>query len=435
MSASGRGISMSNVVVVGGGVAGIQAAMDLANHGVHVYIVEREPSIGGHMAMLDKTFPTNDCSMCILSPKMAEVSRHKNITILTLAEVEKIEGTAGNFTVTVTKYPRYVNEADCTGCGECIEVCPVEVYNKFDAGLGVRKAIYKPHAQAVPNLVVRDAFHCIDCGLCYDECGKNAVLKTTEDKVRTIEISASSVIIATGYTLFDAQKKSQFGYLRYADVITSLEFERMINAGGPTRGELRRLSNGETPKSVVFVQCVGSRDAAQKRNFCSCVCCMYAMKNAMLIKEHYPDCEVSILYNDVRAYGKGYEEYFERAKNMGVSFIRSFAGNVQKTNDRLVLPIENTETGEFLNLEADLVVLSVGMSPEPDTVRLAQSLGISMDASTFLTAENPFSPAVSSAPGIFLAGTALAPKDIPDSVVSGGSAAAKAFLYTMERGE
>ena len=206
MSVSARGICMSNVVVIGGGVAGIQAAMDLANHGVHVYIVEREPSIGGHMAMLDKTFPTNDCSMCILSPKMAEVSRHKNITILTLAEVEKIAGTAGNFTVTVTKYPRYVNETDCTGCGECVEVCPVEVYNKFDAGLGVRKAIYKPHAQAVPNLVVRDAFHCIDCGLCYDECGKNAVLSVTEDKVQTLEIPAASVIIATGYTLFDAQK-------------------------------------------------------------------------------------------------------------------------------------------------------------------------------------------------------------------------------------
>ncbi len=426
---------MSSVVVIGGGVAGIQAAMDLANHGVHVYIVEREPSIGGHMAMLDKTFPTNDCSMCILSPKMAEVSRHPNISILTMAEVEKIEGSAGNFTVTVTKYPRYINEDDCTGCGECVSVCPVEVYNKFDAGLGVRKAIYKPHAQAVPNLVVRDALHCINCGLCYDECGKNAVLTVEEDEVKTLEISAASVIIATGYTLFNAQRKSQFGYMRYADVITSLEFERMINAGGPTHGELRRLSNGETPKSVVFVQCVGSRDATINRNYCSCVCCMYAMKNAMLIKEHYPDTEVSILYNDVRAYGKGYEEYFERAKNMGVVFVRSFAGNVQNSGDRLVLPVENTETGEFINLEADLVVLSVGMSPEPDTVRLAENLGIALNEHNFLDAADAFSPAVSSTPGIFIAGTALAPKDIPDSVISGGSAAAKAFLTIMERGD
>ncbi|MDO5846062.1 MAG: CoB--CoM heterodisulfide reductase iron-sulfur subunit A family protein [Methanocorpusculum sp.] len=426
---------MNNIVVIGGGVAGIQAAMDLANRGVHVYLVEREPSIGGHMAMLDKTFPTNDCSMCILSPKMAEVARHKNITILTLAEVEKISGTAGNFTVTITTYPRYINEAECTGCGECETICPIEVYNKFDAGLGVRKAIYKPHAQAVPNLVVKDNLHCIDCGLCFEACGKNAVLTVEEDRVQTLEIPASAVIIATGYTLFDAQKKSQFGYLRYADVITSLEFERMINAGGPTKGQVRRLSNGETPKSVVFVQCVGSRDAAIKRNYCSCVCCMYAMKNAMLIKEHYPETEVSILYNDIRAYGKGYQEYFERAQNMGVKFIRAFPGEVEDAHGRLVLPLENTETREFVRLEADLVILSVGMSPEPDTVRLAQNLGIQLDANSFIQPEDlKMSPAGTSVSGIFIAGTALAPKDIPDSVISGGAAASKAFLCTAKEG-
>ena len=419
---------MKTCAVIGGGVAGIQAAMDLANNGTSVTIIEREPSIGGHMAMLDKTFPTNDCSMCILSPKMAEVSRHKNITILTMAAVEGIEGEAGNFTLTVTRQPRYIKESECTGCGDCISVCPIEVYNRFDAGLGVRKVIYKPHAQAVPNLVVRDATHCINCGLCEDICGKHAILKLTEDSIRTEKIKADSIIIATGYTLFDAQKKSQFGYLKYADVITSLEFERMINAGGPTSGNLRRLSNGETPKSVVFVQCVGSRDAAINRNYCSCVCCMYALKNAMLIREHYPDTEVAILYNDIRAYGKGYEEYYERAKKMGVVFIRAFPGQVENAGDHLALPLENTETGEFVTLDADLIVLSVGMSPEPDTTHLAEKLGITLDNHNFLSPKDRYAPAKTTVPGIFIAGAASAPKDIPDSVISGGAAASCAYI-------
>lgn len=420
----------SDVVVIGAGVAGIQAAMDIARHNIHVWLIEREPSIGGHMAMLDKTFPTNDCSMCILSPKMAEVGRHKNITILTLAEVDKIEGDAGNFTVTVTEYPRYIREEDCTGCGDCTNICPIEVYNRFDAGIGVRKAIYKPHAQVVPNLVVKDNLHCIECGLCYEVCGKNAVLHRDEDRVRTREITAAAVVIATGYTLFDAQKKSQFGYLRYPDVITSLEFERMINAGGPTAGSVRRLSNGKVPDSVVFVQCVGSRDRTVKRNLCSCVCCMYAIKNAMLIKEHYPGTEVTILYNDLRAYGKGYEEYSERAKAMGVRIVRAFPGEVQQTrNGTLVLPLEDTETREFKNLEAGLVVLSVGIEPEPDTTRLAGTLGIPTDEARFLMPEHlKLNPAGTIRPGIYLAGTAAAPKDIPDSVMSGGAAAMKAVI-------
>ena len=215
--------------------------------------------------------------------------------------------------------------------------------------------------------------------------------------------------------------------MRYADVITSLEFERMINAGGPTKGELRRISNGEIPKSIVFVQCVGSRDLTLGRNYCSCVCCMYAMKNAMLIREHYPETEVSILYNDVRAYGKGYEEYYERAKKLGVVFLRSFPGEVEKAEDKLILPVENTETGEFQRLEADLVVLSVGMSPEPNTVELAKSLNIDLDKNNFLQPKDSYSPAITGIDGIFVAGTALAPKDIPDSVISGGAAAANAY--------
>jgi len=427
-------MSEGRCVVIGGGVAGIQAAMDLANKGIKVTIVEREPSIGGHMAMLDKTFPTNDCSMCILSPKMAEVDRNPNISLLTMSDVLKIEGSAGNFTLTVLKHPRYIREEDCTGCGECIDVCPVEVYNRFDAGIGVRHAIYKPHAQVVPNLVVRDATHCINCGMCFSTCGKSAVLHIDEDEEKILTLKADSIIIATGYTLFEAQKKSQFGYLRYPDVITSLEFERMINAGGPTHGEIRRLSNGTIPKSVVFVQCVGSRDIPLNRNYCSCVCCMYALKNAMLIKEHYPETDVTILYNDIRAYGKGYEEYYERAKKLGVIFLRGLPGEVENAKEHLVLPVENSETREFVSLKAELVILSVGMSPEPDTVKLAEKLGIVLDEHSFLQSGNRYLPATSGISGIYIAGTALAPKDIPDSVISGGSAAMDAYINILSGG-
>ena len=427
---------MNNAVVIGAGVAGIQTAMDIANHNIHVYLIEREPSIGGHMAMLDKTFPTNDCSMCILSPKMAEVARHPNVTILTMADVQSITpspaGEAAGYTVSVKIRPRFINENECTGCGECVDVCPVEVYNKFDAGLGVRKAIYKPHAQVVPNLVVKDNVHCIECGLCYDTCGKHAILH--EDAERELAIEANSVVIATGYTLFDAQKLSRFGYLRCADVITSLEFERMQNAGGPTHGELRRLSDGSTPKSVVFVQCVGSRNTAIGRNLCSCVCCMYALKNAMLIREHYPQTEVTILYTDIRAYGKGYEEYYERAKKLGVHIVRAFPGDVQQSPAGLVIPIEDTETREMKNLEAGLVILSVGMEPEPDTVKLAGALGLPLDANGFLSpADMKLNPAGTMNPGIYIAGAALAPKDIPDCVMSAGAAAMKAVINEEKR--
>ncbi|MCX6692905.1 MAG: FAD-dependent oxidoreductase, partial [Methanoregula sp.] len=298
---------MGDVVVIGAGIAGIQAALDLANHGITVHLIDREPSIGGHMAQLDKTFPTNDCSMCILSPKMVEVARHKNIKITTCAEVESIEGEVGNFTVTIKKHPRYIDESLCNGCGDCIQICPVEVYNRFDAGIGIRKAIYKPQPQSVPDIVIKDADHCIECGLCYDVCGLDAIRK--KEEAATIRIPAASVIVATGYTVFDARKKAQFGHLILPDVITSLELERMINASGPTGGNVMRMSDGAKPKSVVFIQCVGSRDMSIGRPYCSCVCCMQAVKNAILIKEKHPETEVIICYIDIRAYGKGYEEY------------------------------------------------------------------------------------------------------------------------------
>ena len=425
---------MGDAVVIGGGVAGIQAALDLANHGIIVHLIEREPTIGGHMAQLDKTFPTNDCSMCILSPKMVDVQRHPNIRIHTLAEVEKVEGTAGNFRVTVREYPRYIDMVACTGCGDCTEVCPVEVYNRFDAGVGVRKAIYKPHAQAVPDRVVKDNEHCIECGLCYDVCGPQAILH--EDAEKETTLSASTIIIATGYEVFDARKKSPLGYLKHPDVVTSLELERMINASGPTGGKIRRLSDGKEPESIVFIQCVGSRDASLRRPWCSCVCCMQAMKNAMLIREKHPEIAVTVFYMDVRAYGKGYEEYYERAKGVGVKFLRGMPSDIRadKNGTGLSFQVENSETGEIEVLRPGLVVLSVGIEPSAATMALAEKLGLPIEESGFLRSlHDAVDTAGTVRPGIFVAGAAVAPKDIPDSVASGGAAAMRAFAGSRKK--
>ena len=415
-----------SVAVIGAGVAGIQAALDLANHEILVHLIEREPSIGGHMAQLDKTFPTNDCAMCILSPKMADVARHPMIQLHTFSTVDNIEGKVGNFTVTIRKMPRFIDESLCNGCGDCIQICPVEVYNRFDAGIGVRKAIYKPQPQAIPDLVMKDAEHCIECGLCYDICGMDAILK--EQKERVIEVKVAAVIVAVGYTLFDTCKKSQFGYLRFSDVITSLELERMMNASGPTGGELRRLSTGQTPRSAVFIQCVGSRDITVERPYCSCVCCMAAIKNAIQIREKYPETEVTICYQDIRAYGKGYEEYYKRAETMGIHFLRGIPGAVDQDDMGVSMQIENSETKEMLTLHPDLVILSVGIDPSPDLPKIAELLGIPLEESGFAQAANDaVAPVLTVKPGIYIAGTVSAPKDIPDTVAMGEAAAMKAF--------
>ena len=366
---------MSSVVVIGGGVAGIQAALDIAGHGIHVHLVEREPTIGGHMAQLDKTFPTNDCSMCILSPKMVDVARHPNITIHTCTEVESIEGEVGKFPVTLKKSPRYIDEVACTGCGDCILVCPVEVYNRFDAGVGVRKAIYKPHAQVVPDIVIKDAEHCIECGLCYDICGPDAIRRKDEEKVFTID--AASILITTGYTVFDACNKSQFGHLNLPDVITSLELERMINASGPTGGKIRRLSNGEIPKShrlhpvrgfpgheyrtavllVLSAACRPSRMPCSSRRRTPA----WTSRSVTWTSGHI---------------GKGYEEYLERAKALGIRFLRGMPSDVLADRNGMILQVENSETSEVQVIHPDLVVLSVGICPADKTAEMAEKFRI-----------------------------------------------------------
>lgn len=427
---------MANIVVIGAGVAGIQAALDIAGHGVHVDLVEREPTIGGHMAQLDKTFPTNDCSMCILSPKMVDVARNPRITIHTCSEVERVEGEAGHFRVTITKRPRYVDESTCTGCGDCIQICPVEVYNRFDAGVGVRKAIYKPHAQAVPDIVIKDGEHCIECGLCYDVCGPGSILRKDEEK--TFELDAAGIVVTTGYSIYDARKKTPFNYLTLPDVITSLELERMINAAGPTGGKVKRMSDGRLPSSIVFIQCVGSRDMTKNGNSsCSCVCCMQALKNAMLIKEKNRDIDVTICYMDIRSYGKGYEEYFERAKSLGIRFLRGMPSDVlpDKSRSGMILQVEDSETSEVHVLHPDLVVLSVGIRPSDAGPALAEKLGIPCEETGFIRPENDAVNTVSTGRrGIYVAGTATAPRDIPDSVASGQAAAMRAWIDAITQG-
>jgi heterodisulfide reductase subunit A len=418
---------MRNVVVIGAGIAGIQAALDIAGHGIHVDLIEREPTIGGHMAQLDKTFPTNDCSMCILSPKMVDVARHPGITIHTCTEAESISGELGEFRVSVRKSPRYIDEVLCNGCGDCILICPVEVYNRFDAGIGVRKAIYKSHPQIVPDLVIKDAEHCIECGLCYDACGPGAILRKDEEKTYTLD--ASSIVITTGYSVFDAGRKPQLGHLLLPDVITSLELERMINASGPTGGKIKKLSDGTIPKSIVFIQCVGSRDVSINRPYCSGVCCMQAIKNAMLIKEKNPGIDITLCYMDVRSYGKGYEEYYERAKALGIKFLRGMPSDILADRNGLIMQVENSETSEVQVLHPDLVVLSIGLGPAAGTAELARQLGVMVEETGFI---KPVHDAVDTVativPGIYVAGTATAPRDIPDSVASGGSAAMRAYI-------
>jgi len=306
----------------------------------------------------------------------------------------------------------------------------VEVYNRFDAGIGVRKAIYKPHAQAVPDLVIRDAAHCIECGLCYDICGLDAIRKEEEERKSGIEVA--SIILATGYSVFDARGKGALGYLTVPDVITSLELERLINASGPTGGKVARVSTGAVPESVVFVQCVGSRDVSIGRPWCSCVCCMAAIKNAILLKEKHPGMEVTICHNDIRTYGKGYEEYLNRAEGLGIRFLKGLPGEVWDDGRGPSLQVENTETQAVEILQPGLVVLSVGIGPCEGNGGLAGILGLSLEESGFVKPlDDKLGPFLTERCGIYLAGTATAPRDIPDSVAMGEAAAMRAFTDTL----
>jgi heterodisulfide reductase subunit A len=418
-------------LVIGGGIAGIQSALNLANMGFKVYLVEKAPSIGGHMAQLDKTFPTLDCSMCILGPKMVEVAQHPNIELITYAEVRKVEGYIGNFRVTVVKKPRYVVERDCNGCGECAKVCPVEVPNEFDMGLGPRKAIYVPFPQAVPMVYTIDRGACIECMACAEACrlqGRNAIDLTMREEETQLEVG--TIIIATGYDLYDAMQLSEYGYGRYKDVITNLEFERLINASGPTYGRIIRPSDGREPKSVAFIQCVGSRDVRVGNPYCSRICCMASIKHAYQVKERIPDADVYVFYMDLRAYGKGYEEFLERAQRAGVVFVRGRCEVYEETESKkLVVRFEDTLLREVAEREFDLVVLASGIVPGIDSEEIQRILRLSRSPDRFFLEAHPkLRPVETHTAGIYLCGCAQGPKDIPDTVAQASAAAAEAAI-------
>jgi len=419
------------VMVIGGGVAGIQASLDLANRGFKVYLVERSPSIGGRMAQLDKTFPTMDCSMCILAPKMIECSHHPSVQLLTYSEVKGVKGSTGNFTVTVLKKPRYIDEKKCTGCGICAQNCPTEAPNEFDENIGVRKAIYMPFPQAVPRIMLIDKENCIECGLCEKVCPAQAVNR--EQQPEEIELDVGAIVVATGFDMFNPSVIPQYGYGRFKNVITAMELERLLCASGPTGGRLIRPSDGKIPRSVAFIQCVGSRDRREWINhpYCSSICCKYAVKDAVLIKEHESNSLVTIFYIDMRAFGKGFQEFVNRAKSeFGIQFIRSNPGEISedRKTDNLIISFEDPITRTVQNISFDLVVLCPALIPSKGVKELANTLGIELDNYGFLKLEDPVrKPLDTKVEGIFACGYCVGPKtgDIPDSITQGSATAAR----------
>ena len=425
------------VLVIGGGVAGIQASLDLASRGYKVYIVEKSPSIGGRMAQLDKTFPTMDCSMCILAPKMIDCSHHPNVQLLTYSEVKGIKGSLGNFIVTILRKPRLVDETKCTGCGICSDHCPVEVPNEFDEQFGMRKAIYMPFPQAVPRAMTVDKVNCIDCGLCQKMCQAGAV--DLKQQPKEIELNVGAIIVSVGFDLFDSSQIPIYGYGRYRNVITALELERLLCASGPTGGHLIRPSDGKIPRKIAFIQCVGSRDRRFGTTYCSSICCKYSVKDAVLIKEHEPNTAVSIFYIDFRAFGRGFQEFVNRAKSeYGVQFVRSSPGEIMEdpTTKNLNVWYEDTIAGKIQSLKFDLIVLCPALVPRAGSRELAKVLGIEIDKYGFLKAFNILTnPVDTTMPGIYACGYCLGPKtgDIPDSIMQ-GSATASRVAEVLEEG-
>ncbi|MBL7118291.1 MAG: CoB--CoM heterodisulfide reductase iron-sulfur subunit A family protein [Candidatus Syntrophoarchaeum sp.] len=416
-----------SALVIGGGIAGIQSAMDIADAGFQVYLVEREPSIGGHMAQLDKTFPTLDCSACVLTPKMVDVARHKNIELITYAGVETVDGYIGNFRVVVRKKARYVDEEKCTGCGDCAKVCPVIISNEFDMDIGARKSAYVPFPQAVPLVYTLERAKCMKCGLCEVVCEPGAI--NFEDKDEEIELEVGAIVVATGYDLFDASLEPNYGY-EYDEVITGLEFERLCNASGPTFGKIE--INGKEPKEVVFISCVGSREkeveGGKGNEYCSRVCCMYIAKQAHLVTEHIPDANVTVFYTDVRAFGKGFEEFYWRVKEEGVNYIRRELADEIKVEKEAngKLKVKTISEGHIVEKEADLVVLATGFVPRKDVLDMVRKLKIMQSGDKFFLEAHPkLRPMDTLTDGIFIAGCCQAPKDIPDSVAQASAAASR----------
>ncbi|MBE5737182.1 MAG: CoB--CoM heterodisulfide reductase iron-sulfur subunit A family protein, partial [Clostridiales bacterium] len=421
-------------LVIGGGIAGIQTALDIAEAGFEVDIVEKKPTIGGKMAQIDKTFPTLDCAACILTPKMVDVAQNDKIRIFSYSEVESVKGFVGNFNVTIKKKARYVKEDVCTGCGLCTEKCPQKkVPNDFNLGMDTKRAIYIPFAQAVPKVATIDADYCTmlktgKCGVCSKVCTAKAIDYTQKDEY--IEEKYGAIVAATGFNPISMDKFDEFAYSQSKDVITSLEFERLMNAAGPTAGKLLRPSDGKHPHTLVFVQCVGSRCAscAEKgKEYCSKICCMYTAKHAMLTRDKYPDTDVYVFYIDVRTPGKAFDEFYRRAvEDYGVHYIKGMVGKVSPEGDKLVVQGSDLIANKQIKIDADLVVLAAAIEPDKSARPLATMLTASMDTNDFFTEAHPkLRPVESPTAGVFLSGCCQGPKDIPETVSQASAAAAK----------
>jgi len=413
------------VLVVGGGIAGMQSSLDLANSGFKVYLVETAPAIGGVMAQLDKTFPTNDCSMCIMAPKLVDVGRHPNIQLITYSEIEGLTGKPGNFKVKIRKKARHVDPDKCTGCGVCAQECPIEAISVFNEGLSDRKCIYVPYPQAVPLAYTIDRNKCIGCGLCENLCLADAIKYDDEEKI--IDVDVGSIILCPGFDEFESDIKSEYGHGRFENVVTSIEFERVLSASGPYKGHVLRRSDGVQPEKIAWIQCVGSRDRGCGNNYCSSVCCTYAIKEAVIAKEHVKTIKPTIFYMDMRTFGKDFEAYYNRSKEeYGINFIRCRVSDVRedKQTKNLLIRYE-TEDGKLLEEEYDMVVLSVGFMPKEGVKQLADKLGVSLNEYGFCKTED-FTPVETNKPGIFVCGSFSGPKDIPETVMQASGAAAKA---------
>jgi heterodisulfide reductase subunit A2 len=435
-------------LVIGGGIAGITAALDIADAGFPVDIVEKKPTVGGKMAMLDKTFPTLDCASCIVTPKMTEVSQNANIRILSYSEVVGVKGYIGNFSIDIKKHARFVDETKCTGCGECIEKCPMKkVPNEFNLNLNNKKAVYIPFAQAVPKVATIDSSYCLHmqslakgkdnvCGMCQKTCGAGAIDFNQKDEI--ISEKYGAIIVATGYNPIELQKFDEFAYSQSPDVVSSLEFERLCNASGPTNGHLLRPSDGKEPKTIVFVQCVGSRcsaDSDKGHEYCSKVCCMYTAKHAILTRDHYPETNCYVFTIDVRAPGKNFDEFYRRAvEQYGVHYIKGMVGKVTPLSDG-TLDVQGSDLilDKQLHIKADMVVLAASIEADKSARPLATMLATSMDNNDFfLEAHAKLRPVESPTAGIFLAGCCQGPKDIPETVAQSSGAAAKAICLLVK---